>query len=129
MATVHSFLRGEISGKIGDKVYYQMNGKTVVRNMPAKTKWVFIAKQARAQARFKAMIHYCQKFKYSVIPLVWNKVTESGSGWSLFFKTNAPAFNPDGVPTDVTMLQLSAGKLILPLEFTAHRLAQEPSVI
>lgn len=129
MATVHSFLRGEISGKVGDKVYYQMNGKTVVRNMPAKTKWVFTAKQARVQARFKALILYCQKFKHSVIPLVWNKAAESGSGWSLFLKTNAPAFNPDGVPTDVSMLQLSRGKLSLPLELTARRLAQDPSQI
>lgn len=129
MATVHSLLRGEISGKMGDKVYYQLNGKTVVRNLPAKTKWTFTAKQTKAQQRFKSIIHYCQKFKYSVIPLIWNKGTQSGSGWSLFMKTNSPAFNPEGVPADVRKLQLSTGKLTLPLQFTAHRKAGDPSVI
>ncbi|HET6557034.1 MAG TPA: hypothetical protein VFG54_06935 [Prolixibacteraceae bacterium] len=129
MAKVLSLLRGEISGKIGDKVYYQLNGRTVVRNMPAKTKWTPTAKQAKAQQRFKSIIHYCRKFKNSVIPLVWDKLPDSWSGWSLFLKTNAPAFDPDGVPGDVCLLQLSMGKLTLPLEFTAHRKAGDPSVI
>lgn len=129
MARVLSLLRGEIAGKIGDKVYYQLNGQTVVRNRPSKTKWTFTAKQVQSQQRFKSIIHYCQKFKHSVIPLVWNKVRESSSGWSLFLKTNAPAFNSDGVPVDVGKLQLSTGKLTLPLQFTAHRKAGDPSVI
>lgn len=129
MATVHSLFRGEISGTIGDKVYYQLNGKTVVRNRPAKRRWVPTPGQAKSQQRFGCVIHYCQKFKYTVIPLVWNKLTPANSGWSCFVKANSPAFDQEGIPSDVRLLRLSAGKLTLPLDFTAQRNADDPSVV
>lgn len=129
MATVLSFINGEISGKLGDKVYYQLNGKTVVRNRPAKRKWIPTPKQAKVQQRLACVVHYCQKFKHSVIPQIWNKLTPASSGWSCFLKANSPAFDQDGIPTDVRLLRLSSGKLTLPLDFTARRNAENATMI
>ena len=129
MATVHSFINGEISGTLGDKVFYQLNGKTVVRNRPVKKKRVPTPKQARTRERFTSVMHYCQKFKHTAIPLIWNKLTPTNSGWSCFMKANAPAFDQEGVPSDVRLLRLSAGKLTLPLDFTAKRKADDPTMI
>ena len=129
MATVHSFITSEISGVLGDKVYYQLNGKTVVRNRPSKRKWVPTPNQAKAQQRLSAIVQYCRKFKHTVIPQVWDKLTPTSSGWSCFMKANAPVFDQDGVPSDVRLLRLSKGKLALPLEFNAQRKPENSTVI
>lgn len=129
MATIHSFFTGEISGRLGDKVYYQLNGKTCVRQLPGKRTKPATPEQVKSRQRFTSIMLYCRKFKYTVIPLVWNKVAASSSGWSAFMKANAPAFDKEGMLADVKLLRLSAGKLILPEEFTAKRTLEDPSVI
>jgi len=129
MASLDSFLLGGISGKVGDKVYYQMNGKTYVRSLPKSRQKPVSPLQKLQQERFLCIVRFCKKFKYSVIPLIWNGIEKSYSGYSLFMKTNSPAFGKDGELMDPQRIQLSAGKLYHPYGFTARRKVGEPAVV
>jgi hypothetical protein len=129
MASLDSFLMGRISGKLGDKVYYQMKGKTYVRSLPASKTKTVTALQLMNQHRFLCILQHSRKFKYSVIPLIWNDRAKTTSGFGLFMKTNGPAFGKDGLLIDPQMLHLSAGKLYNPDEFTAKRKDGEPTIV
>ena len=126
MARMTSFLLGDISGRIGDKVYYRRNGKTFVRSLTQKKQAQQTPAQQLQRERFTRMLRFCQKFKYSVIPLIWNDLAKRSSGFNLFMKTNAPAFDAGGEITDPKLIRLSMGKLYVPFEFTAKRTENNP---
>ncbi len=63
-----------------------------------------------------------------VIP-IWNLGSEEMNGYALFMKVNLSAFGPDGIINDQRELQLSTGKLPLPLDLVASRHAAGSSVV
>lgn len=51
-----------LSGKVGDKVYYQLNGKTIVRSLPKKSNVVPTEKQVLHRNKFKTAVLFFKPF-------------------------------------------------------------------
>jgi len=79
--------------------------------------------------RFKAINEYCKKYKYSLIPQIWNLTAEYGHGYNAFLSANSPAFALDGQLTDVDKLHFSAGELPLPQQLKAKRSESDASKV
>lgn len=114
MTRVREGLESMLSGKFGNLVFVQRQGKTYVRRAPLRKKDSSTPAMLLNQQRFAQIMSFCALFKHSVIPKVWKQAAEGSSGFRLFQKVNSPAFAPDGTIPDVTKIQLSTGKLTLP---------------
>jgi len=111
-------LQMRISGKIGKFVFYQTYGKMHVRRRPAKRDpaVTFTEKQENNHKRFLAVTRHARSLRNTVIEPIWDKVAKpkKKSGYSLFLKTNNPAFDATGQIPDPLLLHFSAGPLNLP---------------
>ncbi|HLN74086.1 MAG TPA: hypothetical protein VK205_12380, partial [Prolixibacteraceae bacterium] len=118
-----------VNGKVGNVVFYQLNGETFVKTAQQRTSNSWTEAQQLHRKRFKEASGLWRKIKYSQIPGIWNLGAQKMNGYALFIKTNLPAFATDGSIIDVRMLQFSTGRLPLPQEFTAQRkVAGEPLI-
>ena len=120
---------GILKGKVGGTVHSEWHGIETVKSVPRHSKNSWSDKQVLHRQRFKAINEYCAKYKYSLIPQIWNLTAEYGHGYNLFLKSNAPAFALDGQLTAVEKLHFSAGELPLPQQFTAKRKDDDPSKV
>ena len=129
MTQVRPDIGSLLSGKIGEMVIAQLNGKFYVRSAPKRTKDSNTPNMLRNQKRFKEVISFCGQFKSTLIPQIWNDLDEKSVGYKLFMKANMPAFGKDGSITDVKMLRLSTGNLTIPDGFEARRSETEANTI
>ena len=129
MTKVIQGLETLLSGKFGDKVFVQRNGKTYVRSAPKRMKDVSTPAMLLNQKRFKEIMRYCGQFKNGLIPQVWNLSAVNTSGFRLFQKVNSPAFAKDGSLLDAKLIKLSTGSLPLPEGMTAGRAQAGSSTI
>lgn len=129
MAKVKGGIGLELSGKIAGVVFVQLNGSTYMRSAPRRKKNSWSPNQVRSQQRFGQINNFCGKFKYSVIPAIWNGVAEKMSGYALFLKSNMPAFGADGSLADPKLIRMSTGQLIVPPGLTAGRPEADGSLI
>lgn len=129
MAKVLGGLESLLSGKFGNMVFVHRQGKTYVRSAPKRTKDSNSPAMLLNQQRFGAIIRFCGQFKDSLIPQIWNPATDTTSGYKLFLKTNSPAFSKDGSVIDAKKVQLSTGKLPLPMGLEAQRPADDAATI
>ena len=118
-----------LSGKFGDKVFVQRNGKTYVRSAPKRKEDSSTPAMLLNQKRFKEVMKFCGLFKTVLIPQVWNPTAVNTSGFRLFQKANSPAFAKDGSLLDPKLIKLSTGNLTLPEGITAKRAAAGSSVV
>lgn len=114
MTKVKQGIESMLSGKFGNLVFVQRQGKTYVRRAPQRRKDSSTPAMLLNQQRFAQIMSFCGLFKDSLIPKVWKQAAEGSSGFRLFQKVNSPAFAPDGTLPDVAKIQLSTGKLTLP---------------
>lgn len=121
MARVKGGIAQGLSGMAGGVVFVLRDGKTYIRSAPQRSKSSWTPRQILHRERFKAVNEYCTKYKYTLIPQIWNLAAEHNYGYNLFLKSNMPAFGLDGQLTAVDKLHFSAGKLLLPQQFTAKR--------
>jgi len=121
MTKVRQGLESILSGKIGNMVFVQRDGKTYVRSAPKRKKDSSTPAMLLNQKRFGLVISFCGQFKSTVIPQIWNLAAVGTSGFRLFQKTNSPAFAPDGSLRDPKSLRLSTGKLTVPQGLTAGK--------
>ena len=128
MAKVKNGLDSQISGKVGTTVYVQLKGKTVVRSLPRVKKNKRSALQILNQQRFKSINSFCRQFKYTVIPQIWNPAWDN-MGYAWFVKHNTPAFDKEGLLTDLSLVKLSCGKLLLPPELQVHAKEGDPTLM
>lgn len=105
---------GGISGSLGDVVYVNLNGRTIIRRRPRVNPEKRSPAQLRNQERFRMIHKFCAPFKQTVIPQIWNDAAKTDNGYNLFVKTNTPAFGPDGELVDAKKIRLSIGDLSLP---------------
>ena len=70
------------------------------------------------------MLQLARQFKFVVIPQIWNQASKTLTGNQLFIRTTKGAFDPEGNIPDPKKVQLSIGKLSLPLDMTVT--PQEP---
>ena len=129
MTKVKQGIESMLSGKLGNLVFVQRQGKTYVRRAPQRKKDSATPGMLRNQQRFAQIMKFCGLFKTTVIPRVWKLAAEGSSGIRLFQKTNSPAFSADGTLTDVKQIKLSTGKLTLPEGFTVKRKSAGSPVI
>jgi hypothetical protein len=120
---------GKVVGKIGNVVHSGWKGIEVLKTAPSRSKDSWSGKQVMHRQRFKAISEYCNKYKYTLIPQIWNQAAENGHGRNLFVKANSPAFALDGQLAEVEKLHFSAGKLPLPQQLKAGRSATDPSKV
>jgi len=129
MTKVTGGLESMLSGKFGNMVFVQRQGKTYMRSAPSRTKDSSTPAMLLNQKRFGEVMKFCGLFKSTVIPQIWNLAAVGTSGYRLFQKTNSPAFGPDGTLKDPKLLMFSKGKLALPQGLEAHRTAVESTTI
>lgn len=118
-----------LSGKADGKVYVQLNGQTITRSLPRRTKDSWTPGMLQNLQRFKAVNSFCAQFKTSVIPQIWKGVDKRMSGYALFLKSNMAAFAPDGSLEDVKKIKLSIGKLPFPQGLEACRSEEDEQMI
>jgi len=121
MTKVRQGLESLLSGKFGNMVFVQRDGKTYMRRAPTRKKDSSTPAMVISQKRFSEVMRFCGLFRFSVIPQIWNLAAQGTSGFRLFQKTNSPAFAPDGSLPDLKKIRLSTGKLTLPQGLTAGR--------
>jgi hypothetical protein len=129
MARVTADSKTGLSGKMEGVVYVNLNGQTYTRRAPRFKKDSVTPGMRLNQQRFKKANEFCSLFKDSLIPQIWNGIDQSMSGYSLFLKSNMPAFAADGSILDVKRIRLSMGKLSFPTGFEAHRSHTDESLI
>jgi hypothetical protein len=129
MTKVKQGIESMLSGKFGNLVFVQRQGKTYVRRAPQRKKDSSTPAMLRNQQRFAQIMSFCGMFKDTLIPKVWKQAAEGSSGFRLFQKVNSPAFAADGTLPDVTKIQLSTGKLTLPQDMKVSRKSADSPVI
>jgi len=120
---------GKVVGKIGNVVHTGWKGIEVLKTAPHRSMDSWSGKQVMHRQRFKAISEYCNKYKYTLIPQIWNHAAENGHGRNLFVKANSPAFALDGQLAEVDKLHFSAGKLPLPQHLKAERSGTDPTKV
>ncbi len=129
MAKIKGEFGTGIRGKAGGLVFSEWKGIQVLKTVPVRSKNSWSEKQALHRQRFKAINDYCKKYKYTLIPQIWNLAAENGHGYNLFLKANSSAFALDGTLTGIDRLHFSAGRLPLPMQFRAQRSGTDPSKV
>jgi hypothetical protein len=119
---------GVLSGMVGNVVVVNYrNGKVVLRTAPRKHK--FTERQKQNWKRFSALTSFWGQFVRSPVQQIWQVAEEGRRGINLFINANSPAFSPEGIIEDISLLHFSAGKLPLPYKMTAQRAADDPQKI
>ena len=118
-----------VSGKVGNLVFYQLNGESYVRAAPVRKKNSWTPEQLMHRQRFGMVSNLWKQFKSAQLTPIWNMGAQKMNGYAQFMKANMPAFAMDGSLIDPKMLQLSLGTLHLPVQLKAERIAAEPSTI
>ena len=130
MTIIRQSKSNALTGMVGGIVIAERNGKLHYRRAPqreVKNSWS--PKQLLHRQRFSKVNEFCNLFKKSLIPQIWNYEAVIMSGYALFLKTNMPAFAPDGSIGDVKKIFLSTGKLPFPPDVLAKRSTDDPNTI
>ena len=108
---------GLFHGRLGDKIYYVVNGKQYVRLAPDKPdRYTPSEGQRRTNRRFKMTQQLYQFYKRRVSPDVWRTAArELGRrADNLFHSVNCQYIDGEGRMADPAHFQFSAGPLSLP---------------
>lgn len=114
MARVNDLLN--ISGSVGNLVFYQRNGINYVRTKPSSHKDAKTDKQLIARGRFAGSNRFYDMIKVDIFRQVW-KMAAKGTGKNaknLFTQHNIYAFGKDKEVVDYGRLRFSSGLLPLP---------------
>jgi len=118
-----------VSGKVGNAVFFVLDGESYVRAAPQRKKTGWTPDQQLHRQRFSKASQLWREVKPAQVHQIWHLGAKKMNGYAYFLKANLPAFALDGSLMDPRMLQLSTGKLHLPLGFQAHRVAMEGSTV
>ena len=129
MTIIRQGTSSPLTGMVGAIVIVQFNGTTYMRRAPQRQKDSWTPGQLLHRQRFSRVNRFCNQFKYSLIPRIWNDAAIRMSGYALFLKTNMAAFSPDGSLSDPKRIRLSTGKLPWPEGFQMERTAVDSSII
>lgn len=114
--------KGLISGKMGNLVYYVMNGKQYIRRVaiPGKKRKSEISgihpKHKGMMTRFAYIQSYCSFFKKHVSDTIWKTAgqAEDCRPNNLFHRINSQCFTGEGELVDFATFRFSYGELQLP---------------
>jgi hypothetical protein len=84
----------QISGRMGNVIFYVRNGKQCMRAMPQKVKNPKSKKQSKRRSQFGETAKFASSLLKVLIHPYWNPIAkqENRSGYNLFLTTNMPAF-------------------------------------
>lgn len=120
---------GLISGKIGNLVYYVMNGKQYVRRaaIPGKKRKIETTginpQHQQLINRFSYVQSYYSFFRIHVSENIWRTAAQlvQSRSQNLFHRINSPCFNGRGELVDFTTFRFSLGELQLPRNISIER--------
>lgn len=128
MAKLPGGVNGPISGTAGPVTMYTVEGKVYMRGAiceRSKDSW------SNKQVLYRKRVHQVGQLWKSLANNpereCWRASSKPNPGFSLFLKTNLPAFNEDGSHVDLEWLHLSIGKLPLPHLLKAAPSAGDPA--
>ncbi|WP_251620946.1 hypothetical protein [Odoribacter lunatus] len=113
---------GLVSGKMGNLIYYVMDGKQYVRRaaLPGKKrkseKEGFHPVHQEQMNRFSIVQAFYSFFRERVCESIWKTAARSAHcrANNLFHRLNSPCFNGAGELVDFTTFRFSYGELLLP---------------
>ncbi len=111
MGRIKSGANGNISGLVGNLVFVQGKGQTIVRTRQVRSKKSWSEKQNQHRQRFSEVAVFCQPLKRTVIQPIWNKIDPNRIGYNLFVKANMAAFALNGELADQSLLHFADGHL------------------
>lgn len=105
-------------GKMGNMVYYTMNGRTFVRraSIPGKKRKPQTEKQRGMSKRFGMVQKLYSFYMEKVSPDIWRLAAKAVGkrAHNLFYSENCGCFNGEGEMVAPEMFRFSAGELLLP---------------
>lgn len=116
MAVFEPNLTKKIRKRMGDLVFYQLNGQSVVRRTPGKVRDPKTPKQLAHRARMKTMGDYAAAFAEAYV-MGFPERERGQSPCSAFQKMNFPLVEGGGeypCPVRVERVACSAGSLVVP---------------
>ena len=123
-------IAGQISGAVGNMVFYSYNDMEYVRMNPGKrSKSSWSERQLLNRKRFSALAAFWRQFRYSPVKLIWQTAANGRAANCLFLSQNSAAFGPDGTLVDPERLHFSAGQLPQVHKLKANRLAADPDKV
>ena len=118
-----------VSGKLGNLVFYRLNGMSYVRSAPVRKKNSWTPQQLLHRQRFASAAYLWSQLKETNVASIWNLAAVNMTGYAWLMKANMPAFALDGSIIDPKMLKLSTGKLHLPMNMESSRESAGSAII
>lgn len=118
-----------VSGKIGNVVFVNMNGKSYVRAAPQRKTNSWSTDQLLYRQRISRVSALWRALKSEEMSRIWNGAAEQMNGYAWFLKLNMPALEMDGTLIDAKGLKVSDGKLPVPQDLKAERLPGDASMV
>jgi hypothetical protein len=129
MAKMKRYLGELVSGRIGNVVFFQLNGKSYVRAAPVRKKNSWTEDQKLQRQRISKASALWRSLRSEQVSKIWNASAEQMNGYAWFLKANMPALAMDGTLIDAILLKVSDGKLPMPQNLMVERLPDTPSTI
>ena len=119
MAKIGSIFK--ISGKIGNTIFVERQGKCFARSKPTEINNPNTAEQQAVRGRFRTAVTFYQRLNTTSLHDVWKQAGNriKMSGFNLFMKTNLKMFNEKGEIADLDGLRLAVGNRPGAWELTA----------
>jgi hypothetical protein len=119
----------QVSGKIGNVVFYQRYGKDYVRSAPMKKRETWTEEQLLYRQRLKKASALWKALKSDDFPKIWNKAAVAMNGYAWFMKSALTALEMDGTMIDILKLKVSDGKLPVPQDLQAERMPDNANIV
>ena len=105
-------------GKMGNMIYYTMNGRTFARraSIPGKERKPQTEKQRGISKRFGMVQKMYSFYMKKISPDIWRLAAKAlgKRAHNLFYSENCGCFNGEGAMVAPEMFRFSAGELLLP---------------
>ncbi len=105
-------------GKMGNMIYYTMNGRTFARraSIPGKERKPQTEKQRGISKRFGMVQKLYSFYMEKISPDIWRLAAKAlgKRAHNLFYSENCGCFNGEGAMVAPEMFRFSAGELLLP---------------
>lgn len=105
-------------GKMGNMIYYTMNGRTFARraSIPGKERKPQTEKQRGMSKRFGMVQKLYSFYMEKISPDIWRLAAKAlgKRAHNLFYSENCGCFNGEGAMVAPEMFRFSAGELLLP---------------
>ena len=128
MAKLPGGVNGPISGTAGPMTCYTVDGKVYMRGaIGPRSKDSWSSKQVLYRQKVASVGRLWKSLATNPARECWRASSKPNPGFSLFLKTNLPAFNDDGSHLDMEWFHMSIGKLPLPHLLKAAPSAADPT--